>query len=158
MEPEQYIDIETVTLWPPSALDLHRITRDLDAEIDDLQQQVVRRGHGFCTKTLVDDRDLSAVLFAMRCGSRVREDRLGGSIHVLAGHLVLHVGKHCGDLWDLLPYWIRNTEGACSFFALEDNTIELTCGALVALDADRMPDIEAIADSTFIREVHNSLH
>ena len=152
MQPEQHIDV--IRLWPQVTLDVPGGgPRDLAGEIDDLQQEIARRGHEFCTKTLASDHDLSSVLFAMRCGTRVREEQLGGSIHVLSGHLALHVGKHCGDEWDLLPYWIRNTEGACSFFALDDETIELTVGSFVALDAEQLADIEAIADSAFVREI-----
>jgi len=152
MHPDQHIHI--IRLWPQITLDVPRFgPRDLAEEIDDLQQEVARRGDGFCTKTLVSDHEVSSVLFAMRSGSRVREEFLGGSIQVFVGQLALHVGKHCGDVWDLLPYSVRNTEGACSFFALDDDTIELTVGIVAALDSERMPDIEAITDSAFIREV-----
>ena len=69
---------------------------------------------------------------------------------VLAGHLDLHVGKHCGDEWDLLPFWVRHTEGACSFYALDDDTIDLSVGSFVVLEPDLVQDIEAIADSAFV--------
>jgi hypothetical protein len=115
---------------------------DLAGEIDVVQQEVLRRTDGYSTKTLV----------AMRGGTRMRRIRGGGSIHVLDGHLELHVGKHCGDVWDMLPYWIRHTEGACSFFALDDDTIDLTIGSLITLDPEHVQDIEAIADSAFVHE------
>ena len=152
MQPDQHIEI--VRRRPQVTLDLRPFgPRDLAGEINVLQQEVLRRTDGYCTKTLVNDQTLSSVLFAMRCGTRMRGERLGGSIHVLDGHLELHVGPHCGDVWDMLPYWIRNTEGACSFFALDDDTIELTVGSLVTLDYELMQDIEAIVDSAFIHEV-----
>ena len=152
MQPDRHIEI--VTRRPQVTLDLRPFgPRDLAGEIDVLQQEVLRRGDSYCTKTLVSDQTLSSVLFAMRCGTRMRRERVGGSIHVLDGHLELHVGPHCGDVWDLLPYWIRHTEGACSFFALDDDTIDLTAGTLVTLDPELVQDIEALADSAFIHEV-----
>lgn len=152
MIPDRHIDI--VTRRPQVTLDLRPIgPRELAVEVDVLHQEVLRRADGCCTKTLVSDQTFSTVLFAMRGGTRMRRAPLGGSIHVLDGHLELHLGKHCGDAWDMLPYWIRHTEGACSFFALDDDTIELAVGSLVVLSPEVMQDIEAIADSAFVHEV-----
>jgi hypothetical protein len=154
MQPDQHIEI----VRPRIMLDLHPFgPRDLAAEINGLQQEVQRRGDSYCTKTLVSDHTLSSVLFAMRGGSRMRQERLGGSIHVLDGHLELHIGKHCGDVWDMLPYVIRNTEGGCSFFALDDDTIDLTVGTLITLEPEIIQDIEAIADSAFLHEVRTDI-
>lgn len=151
MQPDQHIEI---IRRPAVALDLRSSgPRDLAGEIDVLQQEVLRRGDGYGAKTLVSDQMVSTVLFAMRRGTRMRRERRGGSIQVLDGHLELHVGKHCGDAWDMLPYWIRHTEGACSFFALDDDTIDLTVGSLIRLDPELLQDIEAVADSAFVHEV-----
>jgi hypothetical protein len=141
---------------PQVALESRRFgARELADEIDALQQEMARRDDGLGARTLVRDRDVNAVLFAMRRGARLRRERLGGSIRVLAGHLDLHVGKHCGDEWDLLPFWVRHTEGACSFFALDDDTIDLSVGSFVVLESALVQDIEAIVDSAFIHEARS---
>ena len=51
---------------------------------------------------------------------------------------------------------IRHTEGACSFFALFDHTIDLPVGSVLALDA-APHDIEALDDSAFVLDVRTEL-
>jgi len=120
---------------------------DLAAEIDALRQEAAWRDFGYSARTLVDDPDQRTVLFAMTSGTRIQTDRASGaSIRVLAGHLELHVG----DDWDMLPFLIRHTEGACSFFSLYEHTIDLPVGSLFALDPRLTHDVEALEDSAFI--------
>jgi hypothetical protein len=128
---------------------------DLVDELDALRRELIRHAEGYCTKTLIRDLDLSRELFAIKGGVRMREGRArsGASIQVLTGHLALHVGNHCGDDWDMLPYYIRNTEGACSFFALDDDMIDLPIGTVLVLDPTLPPDLEALDDSAFLLDV-----
>ena len=121
---------------------------DLAREIDALRQEAAWRDDGYCARTLVSDADLRTVLFAMKGGSWIpaRLERGGVSLRVLAGHLEVHVG----DAWDMLPYLIRHTEGACSFFSLYDHTIDLPVGSLLPLDPELPHDVEALDDSAFI--------
>lgn len=134
-------------------------TLDLAEELEMLLQELTRRNDGYCAKTLSTDPGVSSVLFAIKAGIRIPGELIppGVSIHVLAGYLELHVGEHCGDEWDMLPYLLRNTEGAVSFFALDDHTIDLPAGSEVALDpAAPHHDIEAVDDSAFIVEVRST--
>lgn len=124
--------------------------RDLAEEIELLQQEAVRRDEGYCARNLTASAELRRVLFAMRGGSRLRADRVHGvSIRVIAGHLELHVG----DAWDMLPYPIRHTEGACSFWALYEHTIDLPVGTWLSIDPRLPHDVEALDDCAFIMDV-----
>ena len=131
-------------------------SRELAREVDALRREVALRDDDYCAKTLVSDPDLSKVLFVMKRGARMRHDRprQSDAIEVLAGAVEIHLGKNCGDEWDMLPYLVRHTEGACSFFALHDDTIELSVGSHVGLDPDLPFDVEALTDSAFILALH----
>ena len=136
-----------------------RVTDLVVQEIDALRREAALRDTGYCAKTVVRGMNVRTVLFAMRGGTRMREDRARGGvlIRVLAGHLELHVGKTCGDEWDMLPYVIRHTEGACGFFSLDDDTIALPVGSLLALDPSSPNDVEAVEDSAFILDVRTDI-
>jgi hypothetical protein len=125
---------------------------DFAEEIDALHRDPRWWDHGYCARPLPREKELRRVLFALRSGFRIRTDCEPGSmaIHVLAGHLELHIG----DSWDMLSYVVRHTEGACSFFALFDHTIDLPRGSLIDLDPRASHDLEAIDDSAFVLDVH----
>lgn len=125
---------------------------ELAREIAALYDDAASRHDGWSTKTLATHDDVSTVLFAMKTGCRVGVDpaRAGVQIRVVGGHIELHVG----DAWDQLPYPIRHTEGACSFFALYDHTIDLPVGSVLVLDA-APHDIEALDDSAFILDIRS---
>lgn len=127
---------------------------ELAQEIRALYDDAASRHDGWSAKTLATHDDVSLTLFAMKAGCRIGVDSAGGGVHirVIDGHLELHVG----DVWDQLPYPIRHTEGACSFFALFDHTIDLPVGSVIALDA-APHDIEALDDSAFILDVRSEL-
>jgi hypothetical protein len=123
---------------------------ELAHEIAAMYEDAASRPEGWSAKTLATHDDVSTMLFAMKAGCRIGMDPAGGGvdIRVVEGHLELHVG----DAWDQLPYPVRHTEGACSFFALFDHTIDLPVGSMLALDA--VPhDIEALDDSAFILDI-----
>jgi hypothetical protein len=127
---------------------------ELAQEIAALYDDAASRPDGWSAKTLASHDDLNITLFAMKSGCRIGVDPARGGVHVrvVDGHLELHVG----DIWDQLPYPIRHTEGACSFFALFDHTIDLPVGSVLALDA-APHDIEALDDSAFILDVRSDL-
>lgn len=95
--------------------------------------------------------DSSTVVLVMKAGGRICVDPAEGAvaIHVLSGHVELHIG----DEWDQLPYPVRHIEGACSFFALFDHSIDLSAGSLVALDPAAPHDIEALDDSELVLDM-----
>jgi len=125
---------------------------ELAQEIAALYDDAASRHDGWSAKTLATHDDVSTMLFAMKAGCRIGVDPAEGGVQlrILDGHLELHVG----DVWDQLSFPIRHTEGACSFFALYDHTIDLPVGSVLALDA--VPhDIEALDDSAFILDVRS---
>lgn len=127
---------------------------DLVGEVDALLE-IALRENGHADKTLAKNGHRSIVLVAMKKGARINEQRAPGgiSIQMLAGHVELHVDKSCGDQWDMLPFLVRHTEGACSFFSMADETIDLSAGCHLALDLDMPHDVEALEDSAFIIDV-----
>jgi hypothetical protein len=127
---------------------------ELAQELAALYDDAASRHDRWSAKTFASHNDFSITLFAMKAGCRIGLDptRGGVQISVVDGHLELHIG----DAWDQLSYPIRHTEGACSFFALFDHTIDLPVGSLLALDG--IPhDIEALDDSAFVLDVRSEL-
>jgi hypothetical protein len=124
---------------------------ELVREIGALHDDAAFRHNGWSAKILASHEDVSTVLFAMEAGCRIGVEpaKGGAQIRVVTGHIELHVG----DAWDQLPYPIRHIEGACSFFALFDHTIDLPVGSVLELDATSSHDIEALDDSAFIRDI-----
>jgi hypothetical protein len=127
---------------------------ELVREIASLHHDAAFRHNGWSAKTLASRDDVSTVLFAMKSGCRIGVDPAGDTvqIRVVGGHIELHVG----DAWDQLPYPIRHIEGACSFFALFDHTIDLPVGSVLELDAATPHDIEALDDSAFILDIRTA--
>jgi hypothetical protein len=127
---------------------------ELAQEIVALYDDAASRPDGWSAKTLATHDDINITLFAMKAGCRIGVDPASGTveIRVVDGHLELHVG----DAWDQLPFPIRHTEGACSFFALFDHTIDLPVGSVLALDV-APHDVEALDDSAFILDVRSQL-
>ena len=146
MDPISAPSLHTVVSLSQGALRVLELTQDVDA----LYNDAASRPDGWTAKTLATHDDVSTLLFVMKAGCRIGIDptRGGEDIRVLDGHLELHVG----DAWDQLSYPIRHTEGACSFFALFDHTIDLPVGSVLALDA-LTHDIEALDDSAFILDI-----
>jgi hypothetical protein len=150
MDPISDPSLHTVLSAPPGALRVPELAQEIAALYDD----AASRPDGWSAKTLATHDEVRTVLFAMKAGCRIGIDPAKGGvdIRVIDGHLELHVG----DAWDQLSYPIRHTEGACSFFALFDHTIDLPVGSVLALDA--VPhDIEALNDSAFILDVRTEL-
>ena len=100
---------------------------DLAEEIDALHGEEGWRTTGHSAKTLAKHRDMRIVLIAMKRGTRMKEHRTDGavSIHVLAGHLRVHVGA---------------------------KTIDIGSGDLLAIDR-ASHDVEALDDSGFMLSV-----
>ena len=123
---------------------------ELAQEIASLYDDAASRDDGWSARTLATHDDINITLFAMKAGCRLGVDPADGrvQIRVLDGHLELHIG----DAWDQLSYPIRHTEGACSFFALFDHTIDLPVGSVLALDATPH-DVEALDDSAFVVDI-----
>jgi hypothetical protein len=121
---------------------------ELAQEIDALHHEAAWCQTGCCAKTLAIRPDVSTMLFALKHGCRIRVDPASGGVllRVVAGHVELHVG----DVWDELPYLIRHTEGACSFFSLYDHNIDLPAGSMVVVEPALPHDIEALDDSAFL--------
>ncbi len=127
---------------------------ELAQELAALYDDAASRPDRWSAKTFARHDDFSLTLFAMKAGCRIGLDPASGGvqINVVDGHLELHIG----DAWDQLSYPIRHTEGACSFFALFDHTIDLPVGSVLALDG--IPhDIEALDDSAFVLDVRSEL-
>lgn len=137
----------------PSSMAALRVL-ELAQEIAALYDDAASRADGWSAKALASHDDVSTMLFAMKAGCRIGVDpaRGGVDIRVIDGHLELHVG----DAWDQLSYPIRHTEGACSFFALYEHTIDLPVGSVLVLDATPH-DVEALDDSAFLLEVRSAL-
>src|SRR3954447_12475324 len=95
--------------------------------------------------------DSSTVVLVMRAGGRICVGPAEGAvaIRVLSGHVEVHVG----DEWDQLPYPTRHIEGACSFFALFDHSIDLSAGSLLAIERGTPQDIEALDDSELVLDL-----
>jgi hypothetical protein len=120
-------------------------------EAEQLLHELAARDERLLTRTLGRAGAMRTDLFALRQGSRIILERALGdlAIRVVAGHLELHAG----DVWDQLPYFIRHTEGACSFFSLYDHSIDLPVGALLILGGELPRDVEALDDSAFVLEL-----
>lgn len=120
-------------------------------EAEQLLRELTARDEHLLTRTLARAGAMRTDLFALRQGSRILLERALGdlAIRVVAGHLELHAG----DLWDQLPFVIRHTEGACSFFSLYDHSIDLPVGALLILGGELPHDVEALDDSAFVLEL-----
>lgn len=97
----------------------------LEAELEQLQQQPSYHNGDLSGRTLVKQSDLRLVLMALKAGSRQPEHHASGpiSVQVIQGHLRLH---------------------------LPEETVELTAGELLALEAGIRHDVEAVADSAFL--------
>ena len=140
----------TVLSSSPGALRVVELAQEIAALYDD----AASRTDGWSAKTVATHDDVRTMLFAMKAGCRIGLDPVRGrlDVRVIDGHLELHVG----DVWDQLSYPVRHTEGACSFFALFDHTIDLPLGSVIELDASPH-DIEALDDSAFIVAVRTEL-
>ncbi len=101
---------------------------DLAAEAARLQGEPAYARTGRNAVTLAKYADLRLVLTAVRGGTRIDGHHAEGpvSIHTLSGSLRLHVGGE---------------------------SVELSVGGLVALDAGVAHDVEATKDSVFLLEV-----
>jgi hypothetical protein len=120
-------------------------------EAEHLLHELWERDERYITKTIARDDSTRMVMFALRQGTRILLERTLGdlALRVVAGHIELHEG----DVWDQLPYLIRHTEGACSFFALYDHSIDLPIGTLLLLDPELPHDLEALDDSAFVLDI-----
>lgn len=153
MQPRRSMDPMRDSMSPMHLLPISSAlcVRDLAHEIEALREEASWRDDGYCMRILANNGDLRTVLFALQGGFRIRANRARGEawIRVLTGHVELHAG----DEWDMLPFPIRHTEGACSFHALYDHTIDLPTGSLLLLDPGLSHDVEALDDSAFILDV-----
>jgi quercetin dioxygenase-like cupin family protein len=104
------------------------LTFDLAEEADALRSEDGWRHTGHSAKTLAKHQDMTIVLIAMKQHTRMKEHQAGGavSIHVLAGHVRLHVGT---------------------------KTVDVPMGNLLALDRALPHDVEALDDSAFVLSV-----
>jgi quercetin dioxygenase-like cupin family protein len=101
---------------------------DLADEADALRREVGWRKTGHSAKTLAKHRGMTTVLIAMKRHTRMKEHRASGavSIHVLFGHIRLHLGS-----------W----------------TIDAASGSILALDRAQSHDVAALDDSVFVLSV-----
>jgi len=88
-----------------------------------MREPAWQAGHN--AKTLVKHPDFRVVLIVLKAGARMHEHSTDQcvTIHALSGHLRVH---------------------------LPDRTLELTQGALLALEQTVVHDVEALADSVFV--------
>jgi quercetin dioxygenase-like cupin family protein len=101
---------------------------DLAEEADALRLEDGWRNNGHSAKSLAKHRDMTIVLITMKPDTRMKEHRTDGavSIHVLAGHIEVHVGT---------------------------KTVDAPMGSLLVLDRALSHDVEALDDSTFVLSV-----
>ncbi len=101
---------------------------DLAQEADALRLEEGWRNSGHSAKSLAKHGDRTIVLIAIKRETRIKEHQTDGavSIHVLAGHIAVHVGT---------------------------KTIDAPIGSLIAFDRGVPHDVEALEDSTFVLSV-----
>jgi len=101
------------------------LTFDLAAEAEALKGEPTWQQSGHNAKTLVKHADVRVVLIALREGARMQEHKTDQcvTIHTLSGSLRIH---------------------------LPERTLDLSPGALLALEQTVLHDVEALADSVFL--------
>jgi quercetin dioxygenase-like cupin family protein len=108
----------------PHAVAGTALSFDLAAEAEALMREPTwQAGHN--AKTLVKHPDFRVVLIVLKAGARMHEHSTDQCVtmHALSGHLRVH---------------------------LPARTLELTQGALLALEQTVVHDVEALADSVFV--------
>jgi quercetin dioxygenase-like cupin family protein len=108
----------------PHAVAGTALSFDLAAEAEVLMREPTwQAGHN--AKTLVKHPDFRVVLIVLKAGARMHEHSTDQcvTIHALSGHLRVH---------------------------LPARTLDLTQGALLALEQTVVHDVEALADSVFV--------
>lgn len=98
---------------------------DLVSTDHDLREQDVYVRGGHTARTLTRERDLRIVLVVMKAASRIAEHHANetASIHVLRGHLRLHI---------------------------LNKLVNLPAGQLIVLERGLLHDIEAVVESSFL--------
>lgn len=110
----------------PHAVDGTALSFDLAAEAEALMREPTwREGRGHNAKTLVKHPDFRVVLIVLKAGARMHEHSTDQcvTIHALSGHLRVH---------------------------LPDRALEVSQGALLALEQTVAHDVEALEDSAFV--------
>jgi quercetin dioxygenase-like cupin family protein len=110
----------------PHAVDGTALAFDLAAEAEALMREPTwQAGHGHNAKTLVKHPDFRVVLIVLKAGARMQEHSTDQcvTIHALSGHLRVHV---------------------------PGRTLDVTKGALLALEQTVVHDVEAVEDSAFV--------
>jgi quercetin dioxygenase-like cupin family protein len=109
----------------PRALSGPVLTFDLAKEADRLRGEGPWSQHGRNAVTLVKHSDLRIVFILMKATARLQEHHAGAriSVHTLAGHVRLH---------------------------LNEGTVDLPAGHLLALESDIPHDLEAVEESAVL--------
>jgi len=109
----------------PHAVAGAALTYDMAAEAAALMREPTWQAHGHNAKTLVKHPDFRVVLIALKAGARMQEHKTDQcvTIHTLSGSLRIH---------------------------LPESTLDLSTGALLALEQTVLHDVEALADSVFL--------
>lgn len=101
-------------------------TFDLQRELDEIRREPLWESRGHNAKTLVKHADLRIVLISLRAGQKLKEHAVDGamSLQVLSGRIRFRI------------------PGA--------ESLELTAGSLLGLEAHAPHDVEAIEDTAML--------
>lgn len=131
--PEDPLDPMSDSSSAPASAQRHRpqslaasvLELDLDAEVEQLQQQASYRDGRPTGRTLVKEPDLRLVLMTLKGGARMEEHRASGpiSIQALSGTIRLR---------------------------LAERSVELSPGRLVMLEPGIPHDVDAVTDAAFL--------
>ena len=116
--------VGSAAIRSPGPLESPVLSFDLNAEIAHLRGENAWQG-GRNSKTLVKHPDFRVVLTVLKSGARLHEHKAAGSIsvQVTAGHIRMHV---------------------------QEKTIDMPAGHMLALERALPHDVEALEDSAFL--------
>ena len=116
--------VGSAAIRSPGSLQSPLLSFDLNAEIAQLRGENGWQG-GRNSKTLVKHSDFRVVLTVLKSNARLHEHRAAGriSVQAIAGHIRMHV---------------------------EEKTIDLPVGHMLALERALPHDVEALEDSAFL--------
>jgi len=116
--------VGSAAIRSPGPLQSPLLSFDLNAEIAQLRGEKGWQG-GRNSKTLVKHSDFRVVLTVLKSNARLHEHRAAGriSVQAIAGHIRMHV---------------------------EEKTIDLPAGHMLALERALPHDVEALEDSAFL--------
>ncbi|MFZ0737948.1 MAG: hypothetical protein WBL70_03980 [Candidatus Acidiferrales bacterium] len=116
--------VGSAAIRSPGPLESPVLSFDLNAEIAHLREENAWQG-GRNSKTLVKHPDFRVVLTVLKSNARLHEHRAAGriSVQAIAGHIRMHV---------------------------QEKTIDMPAGHMLALERALPHDVEALEDSAFL--------